>query len=45
MDQIFIRDREIATVEYIASLVADLQEQIDALKAQLNDEADDNISA
>lgn len=32
MDQIFIRDREVVTMEYFEAIIAELQRQIDELK-------------
>ena len=32
MDQIFIRDREVVTMEYFEAIVAELQRQINELK-------------
>lgn len=32
MEQIFIRDREIVTMEYLLTVIANLQAQIDELK-------------
>ncbi len=32
MEQIFIRDREVVTMEYLLTVIANLQAQIDELK-------------